>query len=466
MHPFRAVLRFLGWIAPESDRGEWFDRWNANLVAWQILHRRGELKEAAGILGLYRDGVRDALALRIRSASAQAVLHGPGFVLGASTSFLILMAVCTHGFRGARSSLVPPPIQDPAALVAVQYSGRPTERAATLGRLIPFWREKSAFASDIAGYRYAYNVPRAWVSWNFFSVLGTPPAAGRLFQPGDRNAALLSYPAWRSIYHANPRIVGESIAVEGQAYTVVGVLPELFWALSPIVDVWTPLNLDPQPPRPGFRSGAVARLRPGATAVQLGMELAALARAANVGQQRAVRVVSFNSQLPGVGNYLYLFGTIFAMISGLVLVAREHRQTAAHGWRYWTFLAAKTTLSVAIPLLAWMESEAFFRTYQPVLGVGAGIGRIVALLVFIGACSRALWWTFADQRRRCPACLRQLTMPVTFGSPASVFEPALTELICPNGHGALSLPENETDWPDRWVVLDSSWGELFKNKST
>jgi hypothetical protein len=112
-----------------------------------------------------------------------------------------------------------------------------------------------------------------------------------------------------------------------------------------------------------------------------------------------------------------------------------------------------------------MEAGAFFRTFQPVLGAGAVIGRIAAALVFLGACSGALWWTFAEQRRRCPTCLRQLTMPVTLGSPASVFEPALTELICPNGHGALSLPENETDRPDRWIVLDSSWGELFKKES-
>lgn len=409
--------------------------------------------------------MQDALALRLRSDGTQALLHGPEFVLGAGISLLILMAVCTHGFRGARSTFAPLPIQDPSALVSVQYSGRPSDRAATLGRLMPLWREKSAFATDLAGYRYAYNVPRAWVSWNFFAVLGTPPAAGRLLQPDDRNAALLSYPAWRSLYRADPRIVGASIQVEGQPYTVVGVLPELFWALSPAVNVWTPLDLDAQPPRPGLRSGAVARLRPGATAGQLGTELTALARAANVGRPRAVRLLSFSSQLPWPDVSLYLGGTLFAMISGLVLVAREHRHTAARGWRYWTFLTTKTVLAVAIPLLAWMEAGAFFRTFQPILGAGAVIGRIAAALVFLGACSGALWWTFAEQRRRCPTCLRQLTMPVTLGSPASVFEPALTELICPNGHGALSLPENETDRPDRWVVLDSSWGELFKKES-
>lgn len=434
-------------------------------MAWRILRDRGELTYSAGILSLYRASVADAFALRMRTESAQAVVHGPGLVLGAGVGLLLLMTVFTHAFRGVRSSFAPIPIQDPAALASIQYPTRPSERTALLGRLLPLWREKSTLARDIAGYRFAYSSPLASVTWNFFETLGTRPAIGRLLQPSDRNAVLVSYPAWRSIYRANPRLVGASIRIEDQTYRVVGILPELFWALSPTVDLWIPLNAE-APPRRGFRSGVVARLRSGATADQLANELASIARGSKVGPPRPVRVLPAYNLLPGGGIYLYVFGTIFALISGLVLVVREHRQTGSHGWRYWAFLAAKTVLAVGIPLLAWMESGAFFRTFQPVLGAGAVIGRIIALLVFLGACSGSLWWTFADQRRRCPTCLRQLTMPVTVGSPASVFEPVLTELICPNGHGALSLPGNETDRPDRWVVLDSSWGELFKNKST
>jgi hypothetical protein len=52
-------------------------------------------------------------------------------------------------------------------------------------------------------------------------------------------------------------------------------------------------------------------------------------------------------------------------------------------------------------------------------------------------------------------------MPVTIGSWASVFDPAITEFMCEEGHGSLSVAETYADEPDRWTSLDASWQELF-----
>lgn len=463
----RVLLRVVSWIAPRYLRGEWLGRWEANLAGWRVLYERGELtrSDATRIFRLYLDSAKDAFAVRVGSDAGQAVLHGPGIVVSAGAALLVLVAVTTHGFRGTRSLFDLIPVKEPEALVSIQYPTRPNERAATFARLVPLWREKSTLTRDVAGFRYAYNASGAWATWNFFSVLGTPAAAGRLFRPDDHDTVILSYPAWRSIYRGNPRIVGSTIRVDGRAYRVVGVLPELFWALSPTIDVWAPLNPETPPPRSGFLSGAVARLRPGVDAGQLRTELYELAKTANVGPPRPVRIVSFADRLPGLSIYLYLIWTLFSLISGLVMVAREHRRPTGHGWRYWPFLGAKTTFAIAIPLLVWMEFGAVIRTFQPALGLAGVIAGIMAALAFLVTCVRGLVWSFADQRRRCPVCLQRLTMPITVGSPASVFDPVLTELVCPNGHGALALPENETDRPDRWIALDSSWDELFKKKS-
>lgn len=417
------------------------------------------------MLRLYGKCVGDAVAVRLRSDGAQAALHGPGFVLGAGAALLLLAALATHGFRGTRLLFQPLPIEQPERLVSVQYPSRPKDRAATLARLIPLWREKSAVARDIAGYRYAYNDRRAWVTWNFFAVVGTRPAAGRFFRSGDGNAAVLSYAAWRSLYRGNPRIVGATIQVEGRAYRVVGVLPELVWALSPAVEVWIPLELESPLPSSSLFLGAVARLRPGTTSGQLAKELSGLAKTAISGPPRAVRAGSFANRLPGSGIAPYLIGTVFAMISALVMVVREHHRAGHPGGRYWWLLSLKTILAIAIPLLVWIELGAVLRNFQPALGTVVGLAaRIAVALAFLVTCVRALWWSFADQRRRCPVCLGRLAMPVSVGSPASVFDPMLTELICPNGHGALALPDDETDRPDHWTGLDSSWAELFKNK--
>jgi hypothetical protein len=87
----------------------------------------------------------------------------------------------------------------------------------------------------------------------------------------------------------------------------------------------------------------------------------------------------------------------------------------------------------------------------------AGVG---ATVVFLGGFGPAVIWVFDDQRRRCPVCLRRLARPVTMGSWASMFEPATTEFLCDEGHGALSLAENENSDGDRWVALDASWRDF------
>jgi hypothetical protein len=55
-------------------------------------------------------------------------------------------------------------------------------------------------------------------------------------------------------------------------------------------------------------------------------------------------------------------------------------------------------------------------------------------------------------------------MPVVIGSLASVFEPAVTKLLCDAGHGALWISESASGQPDRWTTLDASWRHLFAVK--
>ena len=464
----RACLRVACWIAPPDGRGEWRARWKPRLSGWHVLLERGELArgETRRTLRLYRECFADALALRARSEAAQAVLQGPGLIWGAAAAILILLAAASHGFRGTRALFEPPPMADPQTLVAIQYPARPNDLDAALARLIPLWREQSALLRDVAGYGYAYYAPRAWVTPSFFAVLGTRAAAGRLFREGDREVAVLSDWAWRWTYRGNPRIVGSTIRVEGRTYTVIGTLPASFWALSPGIAVWTLWTPETRPSDGMYYlSGAVAQLRPAVDARRVGKELGEIAKAANQTVPRPVHILKFNA-LPGSSLYPYLLWTGFSLISALVLVAREHRHPARPSWGYGRFLAIKALSAVALPLLAWMEAGAAIHAGLPPLALGTSLVRIVLALLFLVACVWGLRWSFADQRRRCPVCLRRLAMPVRVGSTASVFDPALTELVCPKGHGALALPESETDRPDRWTVLDSSWDELFRDKST
>lgn len=144
-------------------------------------------------------------------------------------------------------------------------------------------READAF-EDVAGIwgttqtvvadDRALLVPAAWITPNFFSVLGAEPALGRGFTEAEGTAdgatVILSDALWHRDFGADADIVGRSIQLEGGAATIVGVLPPDFrLAFPPEVGVpERPEVYVPYPwaatQRPGSRFlRTVARLRPG-----------------------------------------------------------------------------------------------------------------------------------------------------------------------------------------------------------
>ncbi len=127
-----------------------------------------------------------------------------------------------------------------------------------------------------AGDQIQY-VHQGRISAHYLDVLGVRPMLGRNFtededQPHGPRAAILSYSLWRNTFGGDAGLVGRTIRLKGEPYTVAGVLPE---------GVRTPLNADLytaiQPSRTGEGSGTnyqpVVRLRDGATWQQADAEL-------------------------------------------------------------------------------------------------------------------------------------------------------------------------------------------------
>jgi predicted permease len=123
------------------------------------------------------------------------------------------------------------------------------------------------------------------VSPNLFAMLGVRPLLGRTFtaQEGDANGpkvVLLSEGLWREAFHANPAIVGETIRVNNQARTVVGVMPAAFRFPESMGNdirkaVWLPLQPTPlMLSERGYHfEYIVGKLRPGVTLAQAQAEL-------------------------------------------------------------------------------------------------------------------------------------------------------------------------------------------------
>ena len=127
-----------------------------------------------------------------------------------------------------------------------------------------------------------------WVSGNFFSVVGVPPLLGRTFEPTDDVAGaprvvVLSHSLWRELFSAAPGIVGQSLTLDDQPYTVVGIAPPGF-EYPKGARFWTPLvpSAGEIAENPGvwWMSG-LGRLRPGVSVEQARAEMTGLAERYN-----------------------------------------------------------------------------------------------------------------------------------------------------------------------------------------
>ncbi|HXI32429.1 MAG TPA: ABC transporter permease, partial [Vicinamibacterales bacterium] len=123
------------------------------------------------------------------------------------------------------------------------------------------WQSQSHAISGFAAFRqlrYAFagadaplNVPSVRATPNLFSVVGATAMLGRTFldeegRPGNDRVAILSRAFWQRQFGGSPSVIGRTIQLDAQPYTVVGVMPAEFdFPPSGHVDVWTPLSFDP-----------------------------------------------------------------------------------------------------------------------------------------------------------------------------------------------------------------------------
>lgn len=134
----------------------------------------------------------------------------------------------------------------------------------------------SSGANLQAGQNVQY-VHAGRVSAHYFDVLGIHPAMGRNFtenedRPHGPNAAILSYGLWRTTFHADTGLIGQSVRLKGEPFTVVGVLPAN--ATTPLnTDVYTALQPSRQGEGAGTNLGVILRLSDGATWQQADAEI-------------------------------------------------------------------------------------------------------------------------------------------------------------------------------------------------
>jgi putative ABC transport system permease protein len=117
-----------------------------------------------------------------------------------------------------------------------------------------------------------------------FGLLGVPAVTGRLISPADSadgQVVVLGYGLWQRRFGGDPGALGTTVRLDGEPYTVIGVMPPTFRFPSRETDAWTPLLLRPDDylDRNDNYIYAMARLGPGISLRRAGAEMATIAAA-------------------------------------------------------------------------------------------------------------------------------------------------------------------------------------------
>jgi len=192
---------------------------------------------------------------------ARVLVQHPSFTLAAVVSLALGIGVNTAIFSIVNSVLDRPlGVTEPERLAAVFTSrvGGQAHGNTSYPDYLDYKQQNEVFAG-LAAHTYAPMAVGAadapsikmgqLVSWDYFSVLGVEPLVGRGFLPQEDEmlapvaVAILSHGTWQQLFGAAADIVGRTVRINDQPFTVVGVAPEGFNGLVSVLEpaLWAPL---------------------------------------------------------------------------------------------------------------------------------------------------------------------------------------------------------------------------------
>jgi putative ABC transport system permease protein len=231
---------------------------------------------------------------------ARMLLKQPGFTLVAVLTLALGIGANTAIFSVVNAVLLRPlPYPEPDQLVQLLRADRSGKPSTVIGSTAFVGvKAQSQSLARVAAYAggdmtltgagSAERVEAGAVTADFFPLLGVQPALGRNFTqeedtPNGPKAAILGHGLWQSRFGGDADVLGRTITLNEQSYTVVGILPARFQYPEPF-QLWIPLALgETSAALAGYGEGmvilkAIARLKPGVTLQQAQVELQTIAQ--------------------------------------------------------------------------------------------------------------------------------------------------------------------------------------------
>ena len=296
----------------------------------------------------------------IRSASRH-LLRNPGYTLVAALAIALGIGANATIFGIYNAvALKQLPIADPGRVVRVQRWSRWINRETFAYTEYQFLRDRSTVFSGLTaasgsipalaslpGETDREHLTGHAVSANYFADLGVNARIGRTFQPDEDRVpglnpiVVLSYHLWQRKFHADPLAIGQTIALNGRAFTIVGVAPASFPGTDlAATDFWTPLSMieDLVPDfGPGWRAQwrdtdhpgfeILGRLKPDVSRNKAQLETDVLMRGYLAGQHEQDPTIAVTLQrtswFPGADSpwFRWLTTVVFVIVSMVLLVA-------------------------------------------------------------------------------------------------------------------------------------------------
>jgi macrolide transport system ATP-binding/permease protein len=284
----------------------------------------------------------DNLARDLRFAIRQ-LMRNPGFAVTAILVQALGIGASVAIFAFVDAALLEPlPYANPNRLMSVNESNVESPRWPLSYPDFLDWQRLNKSFSSLDVYTWSGYILRTGsgaepvmadrVSGGFFQTLGVHPMLGRDFNPGeDRiggpNVVLLSYGTWLHRFDARREVVGQTVDLDNQAYTIIGVLPRSFsFAPGGNAEFWAPINSlsRHEHSRDFYNFMGIGRLREGAAAQAAQAEMTAIAKQlqqqyAIIGRDLTASVVPLSEVI--VGDVRPILLTLFTGAGLLLLIA-------------------------------------------------------------------------------------------------------------------------------------------------